>query len=125
VILEEFGIHDEIGNIGNFTVDQNICGNLTRKMKKQHVISDPVSTSESVLIQGNIDVDGQIVASQSNIQASNNGSNNLIKVILNLNHNVEGHELNWGQLEKDDVTDFDEFPLAMKSCISHYNLDLN
>jgi hypothetical protein len=89
------------------------------------VISDPVSTSESALIQGNDDVDGQIAASQSNIQASNNASNNLIKVILNLNHNVEGHELNWGQLEKDDVTDFDEFPLAMKSCISHYNLDLN
>ncbi len=38
VIFEEFRIHDEIGNIGNFTVDGNICGNLTRKMKKQHVI---------------------------------------------------------------------------------------
>jgi hypothetical protein len=48
----------------------------------------------------------------------------LIKVILNLNRNVEDHELNWGQLEKDDVKDFDEFPLSMKSCISHYNLDL-
>ncbi len=89
MIFEEFGIHDEIGNIGNVTADGNICGNFTRKMKKQHVISDPVSTSGSALIQGNDDVDGQIVASQSNIQASKNGSNNLIKVILNLNCNVE------------------------------------
>jgi hypothetical protein len=103
VIFEEFGIHDEIGNIGNVTVDGNICGNLTRKMKEQHVISDPVSTSESALIQGNDDVDGQIVVSQSNIQALNNGSNNLIKVILNLNRNVEDHEPNWGQLEKEEV----------------------
>ncbi len=63
MLFEEFGIHDEIGNIGNFTVDGNICGNLRRKMKKQHVISDSVSTSESALIQGNVDVDGQIVAS--------------------------------------------------------------
>ena len=124
VIFEEFGFHDEIGNIGNFTVDGNICGNLRRKMKKQHVISYPVSTSESALIQGNVDVDGQIVASQSNIKASNNGSDDLIRVILNLNRNVEDHQLNWGELEKHDVTDFDEFPLSMKSCISHYNLDL-
>ena len=35
----------------NFQLGENFCGNLTRKMKEQHVIHDPVSSEDSALIQ--------------------------------------------------------------------------
>jgi len=37
---------------------------------------------------------------------------------------VENHEPQWDELEKLEVMDFNKFPLAMKSCIRHYKLDL-
>jgi hypothetical protein len=37
---------------------------------------------------------------------------------------VENHEPQWDELEDLEVMDFKKFPLAMKSCISHYKLDL-
>ena len=57
-------------------------------------------------------------------QALNNDSTDVVKVILNLNRGVENHEPQWDELEKVEVMDFNKFPLAMKSCISHYKLDL-
>ncbi len=57
-------------------------------------------------------------------QPLNNDSTDVVKVILNLNREVENHEPQWDELEKLEVMDFNKFPLAMKSCISHYKLDL-
>ncbi len=57
-------------------------------------------------------------------QPLKNHSNDVVKVILNLNRSVENHEPQWDELEKLEVMDFNKFPLAMKSCISHYKLDL-
>ena len=51
VILEEFGLHADIDGSTNFQLEENICGNLTTKMKEHHIIHDPVSSEESALIQ--------------------------------------------------------------------------
>jgi hypothetical protein len=57
-------------------------------------------------------------------QPVNNDSTDVVKVILNLDRQMENHEPQWDELEKVEVMDFNKFPLAMKSCISHYKLDL-
>ena len=57
-------------------------------------------------------------------QPLNNDSTDVVKVILNLNRRVENHEPQWDELENLEVMDFNKFPLAMISCISHYKLDL-
>ena len=57
-------------------------------------------------------------------QPLNNDSTDVVKVILNLNQRVENHEPQWDELENLEAMDFKKFPLAMKSCISHYKLDL-
>ncbi len=57
-------------------------------------------------------------------QPLNNDSTDVVKVILNLDRQMENHEPQWDELEKIEVMDFNKFPLAMKSCISHYKLDL-
>ena len=36
---------------------------------------------------------------------------------------MENHKPQWVELEKVEIMDFNEFLLAMKSCISHYKLD--
>jgi len=57
-------------------------------------------------------------------QALNNDSTEVVKVILNLDRQMENHKPQWDELEKVEVMDFNKFPLAMKSCISQYKLDL-
>jgi hypothetical protein len=55
-------------------------------------------------------------------QAVNNDSTDVVKVILNLDRQMENHEPQWEK--KIEVMDFNKFPLAMKSCISHYKQNL-
>jgi hypothetical protein len=102
MILEESGIHEEISGLTNFQLEENVCGNLTRK--KQHVIHDPVSSKESALIQQSFDVsDGQnslTMDSQDHQQTSDIGRTDVIKVILNLDQNVESYEPRWDELKK-------------------------
>ena len=57
-------------------------------------------------------------------QAVNSDSTDVVKVILNLDRQMENHEPQWDELEKVEVMDFNKFPLTMKSCISHYKQDL-
>jgi hypothetical protein len=51
VIFEEFGIQDDNDGLTNCQLGENVCGNLTRKMKEQHVFHDLVSSEEFALIQ--------------------------------------------------------------------------
>jgi hypothetical protein len=126
VIFEEFGIQDENDGLTNFRLGEFFCGNLTRKMKEQHVIHDPVSSEDSALIQktANFSDKSYNFVESDHQQPLNNDSTDVVKVILNLNREVENHEPQWDELEKLEVKDFSKFPLAMKSCISHYKLDL-
>jgi hypothetical protein len=48
----------------------------------------------------------------------------VVKVALNIDQSIEKNEPQWDELEKADIMEFKTFPLAMKSCISHYKLDL-
>jgi hypothetical protein len=89
-------------------------------MKEHHVIHDPVSSEESVLIQKVSNVSGQSSTieeydHQHNIDSD---SSDVVKVVLNID------EPQWDELEKADIMDYKTFPFAMKSCISHYKLDL-
>jgi hypothetical protein len=37
VILEEFGLRADIDGSTNFQLEENVCRNLTKKMKEHHV----------------------------------------------------------------------------------------
>ena len=129
MIFEEYGVHGINGGSLNFEVAKNASNNLARKMKKEHVIHDPVTSNESACIQKASNIIGQDSCHTDNDslplpQSSTSGSVDIIKVILNLDRNVENHEPKWEELEQKEVLNFEEFPLAMKSCISHYKLDL-
>jgi hypothetical protein len=45
-------------------------------------------------------------------------------MVLNIDQNVAKNEPLWDELEKADIMDNKTFPLAIKSFISHYKLDL-
>jgi hypothetical protein len=92
-------------------------------MKEHHVIHDPVSSEESTLIQKVSNVSGQssTFEDQHNIDSD---SSDVVKVVLNIDQSIEKNEPQWDELEKADIMDYKTFPLAMKSCISHYKLDL-
>jgi hypothetical protein len=126
VFFEEFGIQDDNDGLTNFQLGENFCGNLTRKMKEQHVIHDLVSSEDSALIQKttNFSEKSYSFVESDHHQPLNNDSTDVVKVILILNRSVENHEPQWDELEKLEVMDFNKIPLAMKSCISHYTLDL-
>jgi len=95
-------------------------------MKEQHVIHDLVSSEDSALIQktANFSEQSYNFMESDHQQPLNNGSTDVVKVILNLNRRVEKNEPQWDELENLEAMDFNKFPLAMKSCISHYKLDL-
>jgi len=95
-------------------------------MKEQHVIHEPVSSEDSALIQktSKFSEKSYNFVESDHQQPLNNDSTDVVKVILNLNRSVENHEPQWDELEKLEVMDFNKFPLAMKSCISHCKLDL-
>jgi hypothetical protein len=57
--FEEFGLQADIDGSTNFQLEENVCGNLTKKMKEHHIIHDPVSSEESALIQKVSNVSGQ------------------------------------------------------------------
>jgi len=126
VIFEEFGIQDDNDGLTNCKLGENVCGNLTRKMKEPHVIHDPVSSEESALIQktSNFIEQSYIFVESDHQQALNNENTDVVKVIPNLDRQMKNHEPQWDEWEKVEVMDFNKFPLAMKSCISHYKLDL-
>jgi hypothetical protein len=110
----------------NIQLEENVCGNLTKKMKDHHIIHDPVSSEESALIQKVSNVRGQSSTfedydHQHNIDSD---SSDVVKVVLNIDQSIEKNEPQWDELEKADIMEFKTFPLAMKSCISHYKLDL-
>jgi len=95
-------------------------------MKEHHIIPDPVSSEESALIQKVSNVSGQSSTfedydHQHNIDSD---SSDVVKVVLNIDQSIEKNEPQWDELEKADIMEFKTFPLAMKSCISHYKLDL-
>jgi hypothetical protein len=126
VIFKEFGIQDVNDGLTNCQLGENFCGNLTRKMKEQHVIHDPVSSEDSALIQktSNFSEQSYNFVESDHQQPLKNDSTDVVKVILNLDRQMENHEPQWDELEKVEVMHFNKFPLAMKSCISHYKLDL-
>ncbi len=51
-----------------------------------------------------------------------NSKNDLTEKEYNMQ--MENHEPQWDEFEKVEVMNFNKFPLAMKSCISHFKLDL-
>jgi hypothetical protein len=126
VIFEGFGIQDGIDSLTNFKIGENVCGNLTRNMMEQHIIHGPVSTEESVLIPKNLNIGEQTSTFEESDrhQTINNDNNDVVKVVLNLDQSMENHEPQCDELERNEVMDFNKFLLAMKSCISHYKLDL-
>jgi hypothetical protein len=126
VIFEEFGFQDDNDGLTNLQLGENFCGNLRRKMKEQHIIHDPVFSEDSALIQktANFIEKSYNFMESDHQQPLNYDSTDVIKVILNLDRGVENHEPQWDELEKKEVMNFNKFPLAMKSCISHYKLDL-
>jgi hypothetical protein len=95
-------------------------------MKEHHVIHDPVSSEESALIQKVSDVSEQssTIEEYDHQQNIDNDSSDVVKVVLNLDQSVAKNEPQWDELEKAIIMDYKTFPLAMKSCISHYKLDL-
>jgi hypothetical protein len=86
VIFEEFGIQDYNDGLTNFQLGENVCGNLTRKMKEQHIIHDPVSSEESALIQktSTFSEKSYNFVESDHQQAVNNDSTDVVKVILQL-----------------------------------------
>jgi hypothetical protein len=95
-------------------------------MKEHHIIPDPVSSEESALIQKVSDVSEQssTIEEYDHQQNIDNDSSDVVKVVLNLDQSVAKNEPQWDELEKAIIMDYKTFPLAMKSCISHYKLDL-
>ena len=83
----------------NFQLGENFCGNLTRKMKEQHVIHDPVSSEGSALIQktANFSEQSYNFMESDHQQPLNNDSTDVVKVILYLNRRVENHEPQWDE----------------------------
>jgi hypothetical protein len=110
VIFEEFGIQDDNDGLTNLQLGQIFCGNLTRKMKEQHVIHDPVSSEDSALIQktAKFSEKSYNFVESDHQQPLNNDSTDVVKVILNLNRGVENHEPQWDELEKLEVMDFNK-----------------
>jgi hypothetical protein len=108
VIFEEFGIQDDNYGLTNCQLGENVCGNLKRKMKEQHVIHDPVSSEESALIQKTTDFSEKsyIFVESDHQQPVNNDSTDVVKVILNLDRQMKNHEPQWDELEKVEVMDF-------------------
>ena len=102
VIFEEFGIQDDNDGLTNFQLGENVCGNLTRKMKEQHIIHDPVSSEESALIQKTSYFSEQSYnfVESDHQQAVNNDSTEVVKVILNFDRHVENHEPQWDELHQ-------------------------
>jgi len=77
-------------------------------MKEQHVIHDLVSSEESALIQktSNFSEKSYNFVESDNQQAVKNDSSVVVKVILNLDRQMENHEPQWDELEKIEVMDF-------------------
>jgi hypothetical protein len=69
-------------------------------MKEQHVIHDPVSSEESALIQktSNFSEKSYNFVKSDNQQSVNNDSTDVVKVILNLDRQMENHEPIWDEL---------------------------
>jgi hypothetical protein len=89
-------------SLTNFQLEENICGNLTKKMKEHHIIHDPVSSEESSLIQKVSNVSGQSSTieeydHQHNIDSE---SSVVVKVVLNIDQSVAKNEPQWDELEK-------------------------
>ena len=84
--MKDFGIQDDNGGLTNFQLGENVCGNLTRKMKEQHIIHDPVSSEESALIQktSTFSEKSYNFVESDHQQAVNNDSTDVVKVILQL-----------------------------------------
>ncbi len=99
VIFEEFGIQDDNDGLTNCQLGENVCGNLTRKMKEQHVIHDSVSSEESALIKqtSNVSEQSYNFVESDHQQAVNNDSADVVKVILNLDRQMENHEPQWDE----------------------------
>jgi hypothetical protein len=94
VIFEEFGLHADIDGWTNFQLEENVCRNLTKKMKEHHVSHDPVSSEESASIQKLSIVSGQSSTiedydHQHNIKSD---SSDVVKVVLNIDQSIEKNE---------------------------------
>jgi hypothetical protein len=84
------------------------------------------TSGESALIQKISNVSGQssTIEEYDHQHNTDSDSSDVVKVVLNIDQSVAKNELQWDELEKADIIDYKTFPLAMKSCISHYKLDL-
>jgi hypothetical protein len=85
----------------NFQLEENVCGNLTKKMKEHHIIPDLVSSEESALIQKESNVSGRSSTfddfdHQHNIDSD---SSDVVKVVLNVDQSIEKNEPQWDELE--------------------------
>jgi hypothetical protein len=80
--LKNFGIQDDNDGLTNLQLGQIFCGNLTSKMKEQHVIHDPVSSEDSVLIQktANFSEKSYNFVESDHQQPLNNDSTDVVKV---------------------------------------------
>ncbi len=94
-------------------------------MKDLYIIDDPINTDADVMIREcevGLDVQSQFETDCSSFNSSNNASD-VIKVILNLDQEISHNDPKWNKIVECENFDFNDFPMAMKSCINHFQLD--
>ena len=127
MIFEEFGIVNEYENGINGSIQEHVCGNLKSTMKKLHIIDDPVCSEESIFLSSLQTPEGTQETNDNPIMESvERVADNLdiITVIFDVDRTPTEEDPKWEDLERNGAVNFKEYPLAMKSCIKHFNLDM-
>jgi hypothetical protein len=120
LILEEFGIHENMLQFNN--ISENSLGILNGEMKTMHVIPDPTTNTSSVVINE----DGRDILEECDVNSQRLVSSNyidVVRVVLNLEKITNYEEPKWVDLIEGQNLDFEEIPISRKSCIHHFKLD--
>jgi hypothetical protein len=119
LIVEEFGVHDQITQGVN--LGENVVGCLNSEMKDIHIISSTIHQNSSVILHEDersdcpeTEVGGML---PSRVQFSD-----VVKIVLNLDVNNDNEALNWDKISDNTDFSFADISLPMKNCIQYYNL---
>jgi hypothetical protein len=122
LIVEEIGIFNE-----ELLGKDDLCGTLRKSMNHDHILKDPVKDMRSALLDSTNECyssSDDTIADDALKELSTNQKYDIVTVILNCDRSLNIQEPTWKEMEDDNSFNFEVYPLAMKACITHYELDL-
>jgi len=122
LIVEEIGIFNE-----ELLGKDDLCGTLRKSMNHDHILKDPVKDMRSALLDSTNECyssSDDTIADDALKELSTNQKYDIVTVVLNCDRSLNIQEPTWKEMEDDNSFNFEVYPLAMKACITHYELDL-